>query len=106
MHRFRAVVFNHFAMRTLVPFSSMLAGHSVPTLQDSNIVSVFVNHYIYKRKKLDDKKVHYEQDYIYLFLNYKSTAMNITDYVVTIFKYQIITDIQCSLKNSIISSFN
>ena len=53
-------------------------------------------------KKHNDKKVHYEQNFIYLFLNYKSTGMmNITKYVVTTFKYEIITDIQCSLKTAL-----
>ena len=32
--------------------------------------------------------------------------MNITNYVVTMFKYEIIIDIQLSLENSIISDFN
>jgi hypothetical protein len=40
------------------------------------------------------------------FLNYKSTGMNITNYVVTVFKQEIITDIQCPLKNSFISGFS
>jgi hypothetical protein len=35
------------------------------------------------------KKVHYERNFIYLFLNYKSTGMNITDYAVTVFKYEL-----------------
>jgi hypothetical protein len=32
------------------------------------------------------------------FLNYKSTGMNITNYVVAVVKYEIIIDIQLSLK--------
>ena len=47
------------------------------------------------------KKVHYEQNLIYLFLNYKSTGMNITHYVVTTFKYEIIIDIRYSLKTEL-----
>jgi hypothetical protein len=53
------------------------------------------------KKKRNDKKVHYEQNFIYLLLNYKSTGMNITKYIVTIFKYEIIIDIQCSLKTAL-----
>ena len=34
------------------------------------------------------------------FLNYKSTGMNITNYVVAVFKYEIIIDIQLSLKKT------
>jgi hypothetical protein len=49
--------------------------------------------------------MHYEQNFIYIFLNYKSTGMNITNYVVTIFKCEIIIDIRCLLKNSNISGF-
>ena len=45
--------------------------------------------------------MHYEQNFIYLFLNYKSTGVNITNYVVTIFKYQIITGIQSSLETTL-----
>jgi hypothetical protein len=45
--------------------------------------------------------VHYEQNFIYHFPNYKSTGMNITNYVVVVFKYEIITDIQCSLKTAL-----
>jgi hypothetical protein len=32
--------------------------------------------------------------------------MNITYYIVTLFEYEIMIDIQCSLKNSILSGFN
>ena len=47
------------------------------------------------------RKVHYEQNFIYVFLNYKSTGINITNYAVTIFKYEIITGIHCSLKTAL-----
>ena len=42
----------------------------------------------------------YEQNFIYIFLNWKSTYNNITNYVVTTFKYEIITGIQFSLKKT------
>ena len=47
------------------------------------------------------KNVHYKRNCIHLFVNYKSTAMNITNYVVTLFKYEIIIDIPCSLKTAL-----
>ena len=40
------------------------------------------------------------------FLNYKSTGMRIRNYVVTIFKYEVIKDISVFVKNSIITGFN
>jgi hypothetical protein len=70
------------------------------------IASIYVNYSVHKRKDHNDRKVHYEHNCIYIFLNYKSTDMNITKYVVTMFKCEVIIDIQCSLKNSIISGFN
>jgi hypothetical protein len=38
---------------------------------------------------------------LFLFLNYKSTGMNIINYTVTVFKYKIVIDIQCSLKTAL-----
>ena len=46
------------------------------------------------------KKVHYEQNFIYLFLNCNSTVMDIKNYIATVFKYEIISDIHCSLKKN------
>jgi hypothetical protein len=52
------------------------------------------------------KKVHYGHNFIYLFISYESTDMNITYYTVTLFKYEIITDIQCLLKTALYLFFN
>jgi hypothetical protein len=46
------------------------------------------------------KKVHYEHNFVHLFLNNKSTGMNITNCFVAVFKYEILIDIQCSLKTA------
>jgi hypothetical protein len=40
--------------------------------------------------------------YLY-FVNYKSNGMNITDYVVTVFKYEMKTATDCSWKTALYS---
>ena len=54
-------------------------------------------------RKHNDKKVHYEENFIYLSLNYKPTGTNITNYIVTLFTHENKIGIQCSLKTALYS---
>jgi hypothetical protein len=51
------------------------------------------------------KKVHYEHNFVYPFLNYKSIGMNNILHFVTVFKYEVIIYIQCSLKTALCPVF-
>jgi hypothetical protein len=97
------------AKRAIFPFSRKRAGRSVliwPGLFVCKQVTVCPGHiwttlYLMIIKSVGEKNIMIKSALwteFYLFLNYKSTGMNITNYVDTIFKCEVTTDIQSSLK--------
>jgi hypothetical protein len=75
----------------------MLAGRSVAILWDCNIANIFLIIKFIRERNIIIKSL-FRTEFYLCFSKYKSAGMNITNYVVTLFKYEIITDIQCTLK--------